>query len=119
MSNYPEVFDLLDDPDLWQRIRVPTPPDTGRVQPVAQGVPSPPRQSFGKQLSTMVRRNAAVVVADRLLLTMLLALPVVLGALSRIVPGKDGLSLDRDPHGHARRAWCCSRPRRPSNASSC
>lgn len=42
----------------------------------------------------MVRRNSAVVMADRLLLSMLVALPLLLGALSRIVPGKDKLSLD-------------------------
>ncbi|MEO9324505.1 FHA domain-containing protein [Nocardioides sp. C4-1] len=94
VSNYPEVFDLLDEPDLWSRI---TPPrqstDTGHLQ-IAAPVPTAPRQSFGKQLSTLVRRNLAVVMADRLLLSMLLALPLVLGLLSRIVPGKDGLSLE-------------------------
>ena len=96
VRSYPEVFDLLDEPDLWQRIAPPPPSvDTGRVRPTASAVPAPPRQSFGRQLSTMVRRNAAVVVSDRLLLTMLLALPLVLGGLSRIVPGSDGLSLDR------------------------
>ncbi|GAA5155115.1 FHA domain-containing protein [Nocardioides marinquilinus] len=95
VSNYPQVFDLLDEPDLWSRIPAQTPrADTGRLQAVAAGVPTPPRQSFGKQLSTMVRRNVAVVMADRLLLTMLLALPVVLGLLSRLVPGGAGLSLD-------------------------
>lgn len=94
-ASYPQVFDLLDVPDLWQRIAPPAPSvDAGRVRPVA-AVPAPPRQSLGTQLSTLVRRNAAVMVADRLLLGMLLLLPLVLGALSRIVPGHDGLSLDR------------------------
>ncbi len=94
-SSYPEVFDLLDEPDLWARIAAPQQSaDTGRLQAMASTVPAPPRQSYGKQLSTMVRRNVAVVMADRLLLSMLLALPLVLGALSRIVPGGDGLSLD-------------------------
>ncbi len=95
VRSYPEVFDLLDEPDLWSRIAPPrATADTGRVQPVAAPVPAPPRQSLTKQLSTMVRRNAAVVMADRLLLSMLIALPLVLGGLSRIVPGGSGLSLD-------------------------
>ncbi len=95
VQNYPQVFDLLDEPDLWSRIAAPPPStETGRLQAIAAPVPAPPRQSYTKQLSTMVRRNAAVVVSDRLLLTMLLALPVVLGGLSRLVPGDNGLSID-------------------------
>ncbi len=95
VANYPQVFDLLDDPFLWQRIPAPDAPlDTRSTPAVASPVPSPPRQSLGKQLSTMVRRNIAVLVADRLLLAMLVLLPLVLGGLSRLVPGKAGLSLD-------------------------
>ncbi|WP_141014341.1 FHA domain-containing protein [Nocardioides sambongensis] len=93
-DNYPEVFDLLDDPDLWRRIPAQQRSmDTGAVRPV-QAPPAPPHQSFGRQLATLVARNAAVVRSDRLLLGMLLLLPLVLGALSRLVPGGDGLSLD-------------------------
>ncbi len=95
VDNYPQVFDLLDDPNLWQRIPAPDAPlDTRSTPAVASPVPSPPRQSLGKQLSTMVRRNVAVVAADRLLLAMLVVLPLVLGGLSRLVPGSAGLSLD-------------------------
>jgi ABC-type multidrug transport system ATPase subunit len=95
-SSYPEVFDLLDEPDLWQRIPAPAPlaATTGALPPATAAVPAPPRQSLGRQLSTLVRRNAAVVVSDRLLLGMLVLLPLILGGLSRLVPGKDGLSLD-------------------------
>lgn len=94
-DTYPEVFDLLDEPDLWSRIPVQqSPAETGRIQAVASAPPTPPPQSRGRQLSTMVRRNLAVVIADRLLLTMLIALPLVLGGLSRLVPGDNGLSLD-------------------------
>ncbi|GAB2886864.1 FHA domain-containing protein [Nocardioides pacificus] len=96
--DYPQVFDLLDEPDLWQRI--PPPPrgswtgDTGMLPPQANGpVAPPPQQSFARQLTTLVRRTLAVTVADRLLLTMLIAMPVVLGALSRVVQGSAGLSL--------------------------
>lgn len=95
-ASYPEVFDLLDDPGLWQRIPAPAPlaATTGALPPATTGVPAPPRRSLGRQLSTLVRRNAAVVVADRLLLGLLLLLPVVLGGLSRLVPGTSGFSLD-------------------------
>ncbi|MFB9312656.1 ATP-binding cassette domain-containing protein [Nocardioides plantarum] len=95
VASYPEVFDRLDEPDLWSRIAAPRPStETAALRATAAPVPVAPRQSFGKQLSTLVRRNLAVVVADRLLLTMLLALPLVLGLLSRLVPGGDGLSLE-------------------------
>ncbi|WP_232679683.1 ATP-binding cassette domain-containing protein [Nocardioides sp. R-C-SC26] len=95
VQSYPEVFDLLDDADLWQRIPEHADTvDTRHLAPVTASAPEPPHQSFAKQLSTMVRRNIAVVRSDRLLLTMLLLLPVVLGGLSRIVPGSNGLSLD-------------------------
>ncbi|WP_435770924.1 FHA domain-containing protein [Nocardioides sp. SYSU DS0651] len=96
-ASYPEVFDLLDEPDLWQRIPVPQHSvDTSSVarHSHAAAVPAPPRQSVGRQLSTLVKRNLAVVLADRLLLGMLLLLPLVLGGLSRLVPGSNGLSLD-------------------------
>ncbi|WP_300401330.1 ATP-binding cassette domain-containing protein [Nocardioides sp.] len=95
VDTYPQVFDLLDDPDLWSRIPPPAPPaETGLVPSVVTPVPAPRHQSRERQLSTLIRRNLAVVVADRLLLTMLVALPLVLGGLSRLVPGEHGLSLD-------------------------
>ncbi|WP_183092217.1 FHA domain-containing protein [Nocardioides stalactiti] len=95
-ASYPEVFDLLDDPGLWQQIpeQPQLAPTTGSMPAAASAVPAPPRQSPGRQLSTLVRRNAAVVVSDRLLLGMLLLLPLVLGGLSRLVPGTNGFSLD-------------------------
>lgn len=92
--NYPQVFDLLDEPDLWQRIPAPQAPvETGRLPAVNAPVSQPPVQSMSRQFVTLVRRNLAVTFADRLLLTMLLAMPLVLGALSRVVPGDSGLSL--------------------------
>lgn len=94
-STYPQVFDLLDDPDLWQRIPAPARSvDTASLPAAAAAVPAPPRQSLGRQFGTLVARNAAVVVADKLLLGMLLLLPLILGGLSRLVPGDNGLSLD-------------------------
>lgn len=92
--SYPEVFDLLDEPDLWQRIAPPAAPtDTSALAPQNAPVPTPPRRSMARQLTTLVRRNLALVAADRLLLGMLLLLPLILGGLSRVVPGGDGFSL--------------------------
>ncbi|WP_418063887.1 FHA domain-containing protein [Pimelobacter simplex] len=96
-SNYPEVFDLLDEPDLWQRIPVPRHAvDTSAIAGQSHGgaVPAPPRQSVSRQLSTLIKRNLAVVLADKLLLGMLVLLPLILGGLSRLVGGGGGLSLD-------------------------
>jgi len=93
-KDYPEVFDLLDEPDLWRRI--PPPPasvETGRLPAVNAPVAQPPVQSLSRQLWTLVRRNLAVTVADRMLLAMLVLMPLVLGALSRVVQGDDGLSI--------------------------
>src|SRR5690606_21763262 len=50
-SNYPEVFDLLDEPDLWQRIPVQQPrADTGALPQQSYGAaaPAPPRQSVAR-----------------------------------------------------------------------
>ncbi|PWN02242.1 ABC transporter permease [Nocardioides silvaticus] len=95
-ASYPEVFDLLDEPDLWQRIpaQAPLAATTGALPAAVSAVPAPPQQSLGRQLSTLISRNAAVVVSDRLLLGMLVLLPLILGGLSRLVPGKNGFSLD-------------------------
>jgi hypothetical protein len=113
-ASYPEVFDLLDDPDLWQRIPAPqSSVDTASLPARAAAGPAPPRQSLGVQLATLVARNAAVVVADRLLLGMLLLLPLVLGGLSRLVPGTSGLSLDHTrtcPPGTRLAVGHCTRP---------
>ncbi len=93
-QDYPQVFDLLDDPGLWQRIPVPQGrTETGRLPAVNAPVVQPPVQSMTRQLVTLVRRNLAIVLADRLLLAMLVLMPIVLGALSRVVPGDDGVSL--------------------------
>ncbi|TQK69774.1 FHA modulated ABC efflux pump with fused ATPase and integral membrane subunit [Nocardioides sp. SLBN-35] len=95
-TNYPEVFDLLDDADLWQRIPAPQHAvDTSAMPQPSYGgaVPAPPRQSASRQLTTLVKRNLAVVLADRLLLGMLVLLPLILGGLSRVVPGNDGISI--------------------------
>ncbi len=87
--DYPEVFDVLDDPNLWQRI--PPPRGNEGQMPVPNSpVAPPPQQSMARQLSTLTRRNLAVTFSDKLLLGMLLILPLALGGLSRVVQGKGG-----------------------------
>lgn len=93
-KDYPQVFDLLDEPDLWQRIPAqPSPAESGRLPAINAPVSQPPLQSMTRQFFTLVRRNLAVTFADKLLLAMLLLMPLVLGGLSRVVPGDSGLSL--------------------------
>jgi hypothetical protein len=55
--------------------------------------PLPPRAARGRQLWTLIRRNAAVVAADRLTVILLIGLPVVLGLMALAIPGQAGLSV--------------------------
>lgn len=48
-----------------------------------------------RQFRTLVRRALAVIAADRNLLVLLVAMPVVLAVLARVVPGHAGLSMAR------------------------
>ncbi len=94
-ATYPEVFDLLDEPDLWQRIPPPPGPPGGHASAAGanSAVTPPPPQSLTRQLGTLVRRNLSLLLADRLLLAMLLLMPLVLGGLSRLVQGDAGMSM--------------------------
>ncbi|MEU8773782.1 FHA domain-containing protein [Streptomyces sp. NPDC048606] len=50
--------------------------------------PAPPKaQSWGSQLSTLVRRYAAALGADRTFLAIMIALPFVMGAMARALAG--------------------------------
>jgi ABC-type multidrug transport system ATPase subunit/pSer/pThr/pTyr-binding forkhead associated (FHA) protein len=49
------------------------------------------QQSIGKQFGVLCRRYLSVIAADRAYLGILIALPVILAAISRIVPAPDGL----------------------------
>ncbi|UUY46429.1 ATP-binding cassette domain-containing protein [Streptomyces yangpuensis] len=54
----------------------------------ADSVPPPPKaQSWGSQLSTLVRRYAAALAADRTFLAIMIALPFVMGAMARALAG--------------------------------
>lgn len=94
-DDYPQMFDLL---EFQQDLQLPTsapPPQTpSRRAPIAT-----PRSSAAQQFMTLVRRNIALLFADRLHLSMLVLMPLVLAGLSRIVQGDNGLRMIRDNHG--------------------
>ncbi len=65
-------------------------------QPPPPGAPSavsvPPPTSLFRQFSTIARRQWRLVLSDRGYLAFLLILPIVLGALTLVVPGDHGLT---------------------------
>ncbi len=54
-------------------------------------LPSIRQQSIARQLSTLVRRYLRVVVSDRSYFRLIIAFPLLLGAIPRVVPAKHGL----------------------------
>jgi ABC-type multidrug transport system ATPase subunit len=88
---YPELFDLLESGTVPPRPSTASVPRPSLRPPGTLSVPS--QQSPAAQLATLVRRCLAVTLADRLTLAMLVLMPLLLGALSRVVPGEGGLSL--------------------------
>jgi len=72
--------------------------DSGTNRPSIQGPtqvahPAPPpqrQQPIRRQLSTLVRRQARVMIADRSYMLFMALLPLVLAALAAVVPGEGG-----------------------------
>lgn len=64
-------------------------PLVGEAERTAGVTPRPPpkAQSWGSQLSTLIRRYAAVLSADRTFLIIMVALPFVMGAMARALAG--------------------------------
>ncbi|MET9603570.1 FHA domain-containing protein [Streptomyces sp. NPDC006512] len=62
-------------------------PDGAGPGPAAAVTPPPKAQSWGSQLSTLVRRYAAALGADRTFLAIMIALPFVMGAMARALAG--------------------------------
>lgn len=119
-ASYPEVFDRLESPevlaylaDLHAAAESAAPLPAAQTTEATVKFPTWPAGRFGshrirprasrevvqKQLWTLIRRNVAVIAGDRLLLTMIVAMPLVLGILSRVVPGSAGMSLTKAPPG--------------------
>ncbi|NEC85376.1 FHA domain-containing protein [Streptomyces sp. SID12501] len=62
-------------------------PRLARSGPVDAAPPPPKPQSWGAQLSTLVRRYTAALSADRTFLAIMVALPFVMGAMARALAG--------------------------------
>ncbi|WP_205739588.1 ATP-binding cassette domain-containing protein [Georgenia sp. SYP-B2076] len=99
-SSYPAAFAALEDQTWVGRYARSPARDayvgrTGVVDtPVpATDAPPPPRPAPLRQLRTLMRRNLAVVTADRLLIALLVGMPLVLAAMAHAFPGEGGLSL--------------------------
>ena len=54
-------------------------------------VPPPQRRGAFRQMTTLTRRYVRVIASDRGYLTFMALLPIILGALIRLVPAKEGL----------------------------
>ncbi|WP_327131013.1 FHA domain-containing protein [Streptomyces sp. NBC_01343] len=61
--------------------------DADRSAAAAFVAPPPKAQSWGSQLSTLMRRYAAALSADRTFLAIMIALPFVMGAMTRALAG--------------------------------
>ncbi|MFG2750569.1 ABC transporter ATP-binding protein/permease [Streptomyces xanthophaeus] len=61
--------------------------DGDRAQPAGFAEAPPKAQSWGSQLSTLVRRYAAALSADKTFLVIMIALPFVMGAMARALAG--------------------------------
>ena len=69
--------------------------------PVPRPVPPPRRRGGIRQLSTLARRYLRVIAADRGYLMFTALLPIVLGALIRLVPSPEGLGGGAGTNGDA------------------
>lgn len=99
-ADYPEMFDLLETPTQLPSNGLPTPSmSIGRHPGMRHNELGSDSRSALRQFATLVRRNLALLFADRLHLTMLIAMPLVLAGLSRLVQGDDGLQLVADSKG--------------------
>jgi ABC-type multidrug transport system ATPase subunit len=66
-------------------------PQAMQVQPMAMGAMQHKAQSWSSQVLTLMKRYAAVILADKGFLGLTVALPVVLGLVSAIIPSDYGL----------------------------
>ncbi len=100
VDDYPAAFAALED-QTWVRRYAQLPArqayggGTGLADvPVpAADSPPPPREAPLRQFGTLIRRNAAVLAADRLFVALLVGMPMVLALLAHAFPGGAGLSV--------------------------
>lgn len=105
VDHYPAAFAALEDPSWAGKYALSPARDAyvGRTvsatAPVpAADAPPPPRAAPLRQLLTLIRRNAAVVGADRLFVVLLIGMPILLALMAHTFPGQAGLSV-REAHG--------------------
>ncbi|WP_255771704.1 FHA domain-containing protein [Pseudarthrobacter sulfonivorans] len=100
VADYPAAFAALED-QTWVRRYARSPArkayggGTGAVDAPVPAADSPPprREAPLRQFLTLIRRNAAVVAADRLFVALLVGMPVLLALLAHTFPGGAGLSV--------------------------
>ncbi|BBY08586.1 ABC transporter ATP-binding protein [Mycobacterium noviomagense] len=101
-TNWAEIFTKVGaDPEAANRRflehhREPLPPQTDKPADLGE----PVHTSVWRQLSTIMRRQVRLVVADRAYFIFLALLPFILGALSLTVPGSNGFHV-ADPRSDA------------------
>jgi ABC-type multidrug transport system ATPase subunit len=101
VDNYAEALAALED-QTWtgryalspSRDAYPARTTSAAVALPAGDSPPPPRAAPGRQLWTLIRRNAAVVAADRPFVVLLIGMPMVLGLMALAFPGQAGLSVN-------------------------
>jgi len=111
-DDWADVFQAFDNPEIdWGSRYLQSPAhkkyvQDELVQPVAQTGPvnfePPPKpQSWPEQLSTLIRRYIRSIVADPLFLGITVALPIIMGAVARVIPAGDLTSSIRGSQGGA------------------
>jgi ABC transport system ATP-binding/permease protein len=96
-SDWPEIFAYVaaapQEASNRYRATVRRRPPPAPPQP-GSGRPRPRQASSFRQVSTIARRQFRLILADRGYLAFLLLLPVVLGALTLVIPGSAGFGLN-------------------------
>ena len=104
INGYADVYALMRNhtPSLRAHLEA-TVPSTRRGQssqprPVGQQGPTePPPRPLARQISTLVRRQLRIVLADPSYLGFMLILPVIMGLLTKVIEGKTGFALPDPP----------------------
>ncbi|MFI9331433.1 FHA domain-containing protein [Kitasatospora sp. NPDC052868] len=99
-TEWPEAFEAFENEDhaAWQRRFRESPqydryvaanalPPALRAPPPASPIGPEKPQSWASQLSTLIRRYTSVLAADRLFLTVMIALPFIIGIMCRAMAG--------------------------------
>ncbi len=107
-TDWADIFAFVStDPDgahrrFLARRQTPPPPASPPAGPTAPLGASgrPPRTSRRRQISSVARRQARLIIADRGYFVFLALLPFIMGALTLVVPGESGFR-PADPRGDA------------------